>query len=270
MNEALIVERVRHPLVLRQAQVVAIAPRANNLVRITFRGPELSGFVSASFDDHVKVFFPAPGAILPRMPTLDSSGLPARQGAGEPPVIARDYTPRRFDPARCELDIEFVLHGDGPGSEWAARARIGQTLGFGGPRGSMVIPTGFDWHWLIGDDTAVPAIGRRLEQLAAHSQVVVVLMQDQPDGRLTLPCQAELTCHRLAGTDHSAPQAPVQQLLDALAVPDGEGYVWVAGELATVRAIRQKLLAKGIDKRRIRAASYWQRGASASHQTLDD
>lgn len=268
MREDLQGMRLRHPLVLRRAQVVAIAPRGARRVRITFRGPELAGFVSASFDDHVKVFFPAPGETEPRLPTLGADGAPVRDGAEA--LIARDYTPRRFDPERNTLEIEFVLHGEGPGTQWASRARIGQTLGFGGPRGSMVIPTGFDWHWLIGDETALPAIERRLEALPPQCRVTVMLMLDAPDAPLALPGADRIVLQRFAGADQSAQDAPLLRSLDAQAVPEGEGFVWVAGELSTVRAIRGHLLQRGLDKRRIRASSYWQKGKAASHQTLED
>jgi NADPH-dependent ferric siderophore reductase len=54
-------------------------------------------------------------------------------------------------------------------------------------------------------------------------------------------------------------------------MPDGEGYVWAAGEAATMRAVRYHLVnERGIDKSRIRAASYWKRGAVAVHEALDD
>ena len=33
----------------------------------------------------------------------------------------RTYTPRRFDPDTLELDIEFVLHGDGVAATWQHR-----------------------------------------------------------------------------------------------------------------------------------------------------
>lgn len=269
MREDLHIQRIRYPLKLRQAQVVAIAPRGNSLLEITFRSPELIGFVSSGFDDHVKVFFPQPGQSLPLMPQLDQAGQLIKNTL-DGQIIARDYTPRSYDAERGELTISFVLHHAGPASEWAAQARIGHTLGFGGPRGSMLIPVNFDWHWLIGDDCAVPAISRRLEQLPAASQVQVMLMQSQPDERLVHPCAAQPVWHHLPGTDHSAAQSPLLQLLDQLPVPAGEGFVWVAGELSTVRAIRQKLLEKGIDKRRIRAASYWQQGHAASHQNIED
>ena len=73
----------------------------------------------------------------------------------------REYTPRRIDLVANELDIDFVLHGDGPASTWAAQAAPGQTLDIAGPRASMVVPDLFDSYLLIGDETAIPAIGRR-------------------------------------------------------------------------------------------------------------
>jgi NADPH-dependent ferric siderophore reductase len=63
-------------------------------------------------------------------------------------------------------------------------------------------------------------------------------------------------------------------LLDAVHgtyLPDGEGDVWAAGESASIRAVRHHLCTeRGVDKARIRAASYWKQGAQAVHETLDD
>jgi NADPH-dependent ferric siderophore reductase len=54
-------------------------------------------------------------------------------------------------------------------------------------------------------------------------------------------------------------------------LPDGEGYVWAAGEATLMRAVRQLLcVERGIDKRRIRASAYWKRGAQAVHETIDE
>ncbi|MCF7697685.1 siderophore-interacting protein, partial [Mycetohabitans sp. B2] len=88
---------------------------------------------------------------------------------------ARDYTPRRYDRHAGELDLEFALHDAGPASAWARQAQPGQWLGVGGPRSSLVIPTDFDWHLLIGDDTALPAIARRLDELPADTRVATVI-----------------------------------------------------------------------------------------------
>jgi len=153
------VQRVRHELHRRDLQVVRVEPVGPGFRRITFAGESLAGFVSASFDDHVKLFLdPADGT--------------------EP--VRRDYTPRRFEAAAGELSIEFALHGDGPAANWAAQATPGQRATIGGPRGSFIIPTDFDWHLLVGDETALPAIARRLEELPAGTQVFVVLHVENP------------------------------------------------------------------------------------------
>ena len=68
-----------------------------------------------------------------------------------------------------------MLHGDGPASTWAAQAKPGQQIVIGGPRGSMIIPDAYDWYFLAGDETALPAIGRRLEELPATARVVAVI-----------------------------------------------------------------------------------------------
>ena len=154
------VERLRHELKLRVLTVVRTEELTAHMRRITLSGGDLEGFVSPSHDDHVKLFFPAPGDTQPVFPVLGKGANPIEYAEGARP-IARNYTPRRHDPVKGELEIDFVLHGDGPASSWAAQAAPGQTLGVGGPRGSMVVPLDFDWYVLVGDQTALPAIADR-------------------------------------------------------------------------------------------------------------
>ncbi|WP_035052789.1 siderophore-interacting protein [Andreprevotia chitinilytica] len=268
-NNSLAVQRVRHTLKLRHLQVRRVQQLSPHLVRITFTGDDLADFVSASFDDHIKVFFPAPGEVAPRMPELGPNGPTFVEGAARP--IARDYTPRRFDPASGELDIEFVLHGEGPATTWAAQAKPGQQLGIGGPRGSFVIPTGFHWHLLIGDDSALPAIARRLEELPAEANALVVLEVADETAQIPLHSAAHLTVQWLHRDPADTAGLNLTEAVRQLSLPVGEGYVWAAGELAAIQSVRKHLVGeRGIDKSRIRAASYWKRGAIASHENLDD
>ena len=259
--------RVRHPLkfrLLRVARVDALSPA---LVRVTLTG-DLSDFVSASFDDHVKVFFPANGEEKPVLPSFGPDGIAFPEGMERP--AARDYTPRRFDAQANELDIEFVLHEAGPATAWARQARPGQYLGVGGPRGSMVIPTGFDWHLLVGDETALPAIQRRLTELPAGARVAVVVEVANRAARIALPTEADLYaiwCYR----EESESAHPLLDAVSEVWLPPGEGYVWAAGEASAIRAVRAHLCnERGVDKRRIRASAYWRRGAQAAHETIDD
>jgi len=237
------VERVRHELKRRALQVARVEDLSPHFRRITFTGADLADFVSASFDDHVKLFFDAtPGA------------GPAR----------RDYTPRSYDNATRELVIEFALHEAGPATEWAAQAAPGQTLAVGGPKGSFIVPLDYDWHLFVGDETALPAVARRLEQLPAGARAIAILLAaDAADQRrFTTAAAADITWV----ADATALLAAVR----ALALPAGAGYAWCAGEAAAIAAVRQVLVAdKGHPREAIRAAAYWKRGAADHHENLE-
>ena len=104
MNDAasLTITRVRHPLKRRLLEVARVKMVTPHLKRVTLTGADLDDFVSASFDDHVKVFLPLPGQTKPLF------------GEGDEKPIARDFTPRRYDREARELDLEFVLHHPAP------------------------------------------------------------------------------------------------------------------------------------------------------------
>ncbi len=238
------VQRVRHELKRRALQVVCAESLGPLVRRVTFGGDDLADFVSLSFDDHVKLF------------------VPASDGADP---VARDYTPRRFDPVARELSIDFCLHGDGPAARWAQQAQPGQTVTIGGPRGSFVVPPDLDWHLLVGDASAWPAVARRLEELPAHATVFAIVQMPHAADRVTL--------------HHATGRQPLwvddlARCLDALrALPPllGEGFAWCAGEAADMVAVRRVLLEeKGLDRRAVRAAAYWKRGAQAHHEHLDE
>jgi NADPH-dependent ferric siderophore reductase len=262
------VRRVRHSLKFRLTEVTRVSRVTPHLVRVTLAGEDLRDFESASFDDHVKVFFPPEGSVKPILPTVGPDGRIDAVGTARP--IARDFTPRRFDRGSGELDIEFVLHHAGPATQWAAQAQVGQYLGVGGPRGSMIIPPAFDWHLLIGDDTALPAIARRLEELPSSACAIVIVEIADASARINFRSQADLQtswCYR-SESNSSSLSAVLRQLPS---LPSGEGYAWVAAEATIVRQVRLQLISeRAIDKTRIRAAAYWKRGAQAVHEVIED
>jgi len=235
------VQRVRHELKRRELQVRRVETLSRHFRRVVLGGEALADFVSASFDDHVKVL-------------LDLGGA-------EP--VMRDYTPRAFDPANLELTLEFALHGDGPAALWAEQAQPGQTLAVGGPRGSFIIPLDYDWHLLIGDETGLPAIARRLEELPEGSRAIAMLLVEDPADQRVFNTGAELNVQWF-----SEPET-LLSATRALNLPQGEGYAWCAGEAATMRELRKILVEeKGHDRHAIRAAAYWKRGVSDHHEDL--
>jgi NADPH-dependent ferric siderophore reductase len=248
------IRRMRHEVRMRLLTVTAVRRLTPHMARVTVHGPELEGFPSASPDDHVKLFFPASDGQfnLPAM-TPDGPVFPE----GKPPSPARDYTPRQFRPDTLELDLDFVLHGDGPASTWAEHAKVGDRLGVGGPRGSMLVPTDFDHYVLVGDETALPAIGRWLEEMPATQPVTVLVEVGHEADRQAL--QREVRWF-IRGRSPSLDDA-----LAALPMPHGDTFWWVATDSRRARQLRSLLVeARGIDKDWVKATGYWQADAPGS------
>jgi NADPH-dependent ferric siderophore reductase len=247
--------RVRHQPRRRELTVQRVDKIAAHMVRVTLGG-DLDGFSSLGFDDHVKLFFPT-----------------GRTGAdGEPEFESRDYTPRRYDPVAQTLDVEFVIHDAGPATRWAEQAAPGQRLRIGGPRGSRVVPFAFDWHLMIGDDTALPAIARRLEEMPPGTRAVVLVEVDNPADRVPLGGSEDVSVtwvYRNGGKAGSGDA--LSQALEALQLPKGDYYAWVACESLTAKALRAQLIGDcGANPRWMRAAGYWRAGAAAVHDEHSD
>ncbi|WP_192562284.1 siderophore-interacting protein [Pseudomonas gozinkensis] len=245
------IHRVMHEIKRRRLEVLRVVDLTPRMRRITLGGPELAGFISLGTDDHVKLLFPQNAEQAAALETLVL-------GAGKsdvPMPEMRDYTPRRYDLDKLELDIDFVLHGDGPASTWAEQAKPGQFLHIGGPRGSMIVPDIFDSYLLIGDETALPAIARRLEGLAANRKALVVIEVENGKEQQALESAAQVNVIwvlREGGKDNLL--ATIKQLQ----VPKGNLYAWVATETKVSRQIRRVLLDEhGLDEQFVKAVGYW-------------
>jgi NADPH-dependent ferric siderophore reductase len=235
------VQRVRHEIHRREIVVSRIEQLAPNYVAVSFTGATLAGFLSLSFDDHLKFIVPGDGAAS----------------------VMRDFTPRRFDPATGELTIEFALHEEGTASDWARSAAVGTAAAVAGPRGSMIIPTDYDWHLLVGDASALPAIRRRLDELPASAKVTVIASGDQ-NGALLPASTPARRIQRVAN------DAEMLAAVRALALPAGPGYSWCAGEAAAMKQLRDVLARdKGQPKEAMRVAAYWKNGVSSHHENLE-
>ncbi|MBZ9656502.1 siderophore-interacting protein [Phyllobacterium lublinensis] len=257
--------RIRHETRLRLLEVQAVKRITPLMLRVTLAGNQLQGFTSPGYADHIKLFFPKHGgeAVLP---ILGPEGLAFPNDRPRPEM--RDYTPRNHDAALNTLDVDFVLHGDGPASSWAAQAEIGQKIVIGGPRGSMIIPDSFDWYLLAGDETALPAIGRRLEELPATSRAIAVIevAGREEEQALRTDASAEIVwVHR-----NGAEPGNNDLLLQAIAqhnLPQGDCYAFVAGESGISKAIRDHLVEqRGFNGEWIKAAGYWLRGVADAHE----
>lgn len=248
---------LRHPVVLRTLDVLHVERITPHMQRITLGGDELRGFHSGAPDDHVKLFFPnAAGELV--TPTFGPNGLeypPDRE-----PSPMRDYTPRHHDIERNELVVDFVLHGDGPAASWAEHAVPGQHIGAGGPRGSFVVAGDFDRYVLAGDETALPAIGRWLEEMPAGTPVEVLLEIPDARDRQSLSSAAHVNVTWLE-RDGQPPGERLEHALRDLPNAAGDTFYWIATESHRARVMRLFLTnERAIAKEWIRATGYWKHG----------
>ncbi|MDP9856462.1 MULTISPECIES: siderophore-interacting protein [Agrobacterium tumefaciens complex] len=263
-------KRHRHAVALRALNVTRVEKLSRSMVRIVLTGPELQGFVSLGFDDHVKMFFAQPGETEPSLPVIGPNGIEFPEGAPRP--LARDYTPRSFDAEKGELAIDFATHHDGPASNWAKAAKVGDKAWIAGPRGSFTVPFTYDWHLLIADDTGLPALARRLEEMPEGARVVALIEVETDADRLELTTKADasivwVTQKMENGTDYDA----LAGALRKLELPKGDFFSWVACESKTAKEVRALLVEEfGANPKWTRASGYWRRGASGVHDHFDE
>ena len=227
----------------RTLEVLRVADVTPGMRRVTMGGPQLAAhiapngnpvaaFRSDGFDDAIEVVLDRPdqpGTDRPDQPGTDrptqGRGVVRwpRDGAH---ILSRVYTVRRWDAEAGEVDVDVVRRVGGPGTAWVQRVRPGDEIQIVGPKASAGHPEGVAWTLAAGDETALPAIGRWLEEWPEGAR-----------GRVFAIRSAEWW--------------------------DGTPYVWVAGEAAALASIRRWLRNDaGLPRDCVEVSRYWRRSAS--------
>ncbi|WP_326696642.1 siderophore-interacting protein [Streptomyces sp. NBC_01754] len=241
------------------AQVVRTEQITPHMVRVVLGGDGLADFTLAGFTDHyIKLCFAPEGADYAH--PFDMARIREEYPRDQWPTT-RTYTVRSWDPATREMAVDFVVHGDeGLAGPWAARAVPGEQVTFLGPGGGYGPQASADWHLLVGDESALPAIAAALEQMPAGARVHAFI--EVPDAaeeqKLLTPDGVEITWLHRGGR-------PVGELLvaavRALDFPEGEVQAFVHGEAGFVKDIRRHLrLERQIPPRQLSISGYWRLG----------
>lgn len=240
------------PRLLQVRRSIRVTPR---MVRVTLGGDELAGFTGTGPDRRIKMFFPVPGQERPAVPRASTGGPVWPAGEARPAI--RTYTVRRYDPDSGELDVDFVLHeGHGPAAAWARDAQPGAWVGVSEPGGRYDPDPQADFHVVIGDETALPAVATVLEALEPTDVPVQAFLEIADAGEeQQLPGTPDITwVHRGA----EPPGAPLAAAVRAARFPGGRGQAWLSGESACVKDLRKHLLdERGLDRRAVYATGYW-------------
>jgi NADPH-dependent ferric siderophore reductase len=219
------------------AQVLQRAQLSPHLVRLTLGGPGLAGFASTGIPDEWV------GLVVPGQ------------------FQSRYYTVVSY--ADGELVLDVVVHEHGLVTEWAARDVVGESVTILEPKGSFAMPPSAGWLMLVGDLTAIPAMAR----IAATIDVPTRIWAEVPEVPPGYFAEgAEITWLDQPGEG----QSRLAEVVEALAWPEGEGYFWMAGESAQMRAIRKYLMREiKLPSTAYDVMGYWRGGAQRQPRAVD-
>jgi NADPH-dependent ferric siderophore reductase len=187
----------------------------------------------------------------------------------------RYYTVRGLKGDEVVLDV--VVHDEGLVTGWASGDCVGDRVVLTAAQSSFALPDEAAWLLLVGDLTAMPAMARIAESVSGVPTRIWAEVPDDLTGYL--PDAVDVTW--------LSPPAPGQsrlaEVVELIDWPVGQGYFWMAGESAQMRAIRKHLMRerrlpstaydvmgywRAVAARRPRAvdpAPIWRAGKAAGH-----
>lgn len=247
----------RKPRTPRTAEVVRTQRLTPHMQRVVLGGEGLAGFTADTCTDHyVKLLFPGDGAVYPE--PFDLERIRAEFPREQWPVT-RTYTVRHWDAEHRELTLDFVIHGDeGLAGPWATRVQPGEKVRFMGPGGAYAPDPAADWHLLVGDESALPAIARSLEALAEGTLAHAFVEVAGPEEEQKIDSDVEVVwLHR---GDRPAGQA-LTEAVRALEFPEGRVQAFVHGEAHFVKELRQLLrVERALPREDLSISGYWRLG----------
>jgi NADPH-dependent ferric siderophore reductase len=245
-----------------RARVIGINQLSPNVRRATLVGADLCGLPFGGADQRIKLLLPLAGQDRPQIEGLSTIWDVLALPEAVRPII-RTYTIRHHRPGACEVDIDFAQHGDfGPATRWAMTAQPGDEVALFGPVADHAPPEDTRWQLLVGDETALPAIGAIIESLRHYERARVLIEIDDPRDEQVFDTAGtvEITwLHRLGAAAHQSSR--LLNAVSSVALPAVPSYFWIAGEAWVATSIRRYLVnERGVDRDDIVFSGYWRYG----------
>lgn len=175
---------------------------------------------------------------------------------GEKELMKPIYTIRTIDLNAGSFDFDIFLHEDGPTATWGHEVEIGEEVGLLGPAGGWM-PQAEDMI-LAGDETALPAIARILENLPEQTRGAVFVSLENPQGQVDLNVPQNMSLqwiHRPVG-DHDL---LFELVKDAAQPSEAERYIWFAAKKSVAKKARDHFTKNlGYNNKNSYIAGYWQ------------
>lgn len=170
---------------------------------------------------------------------------------GSTQQLRRKYSVFRFRPEQGEIELLIYLHGQGPGSRWAAQLRPGDTLWFRGFTGRITLDTTASRHWFLGDETTLAPFAAMVAAAQTPCEGVI-------EGDTRLPALLDhLWLPFTAVSRRTGQDSSLINIARALELTDSTS-IYIAGAATTVTAVHHVLAReRRIDGERIRRKNFW-------------
>ncbi|MGO1464709.1 MAG: siderophore-interacting protein, partial [Candidatus Corynebacterium faecigallinarum] len=156
---------------VHRAEVLAVTRVGAAMVRVTLGGPDMTDYPTTGVgDEWIRVFFPDAPADPVRLPELEGRGWTYADGIE--PSEMRAYTVRAWRPG--EIDVDFVVHGNGVATTWATTVDPGGEVGITPPVDAYTRPDTATRQILLCDEPGLPAALRIAEEAPAGMPSVLV------------------------------------------------------------------------------------------------
>lgn len=216
--------------VLRREQL------SEHLVRLVLGGAGLSEFVSTGLPDEWV------GLVVPGQ------------------FQVRYYTVRSWDGSEMVLDV--VVHDTGLVTEWARGDCVGEIVTITEAKGSFAMPADAQWLLLVGDLTALPAMARIAESVEVSTRIWAEVPDDMAG---YLPADCDVTW---LDTPHGG--SALAETVEGIDWPEGQGYFWMAGESAQMRAVRKHLMrVRQVPSSEYDVMGYWRSTTGRQPRAVD-
>ncbi|AYD04582.1 siderophore-interacting protein [Neorhizobium sp. NCHU2750] len=228
-----------------------------SMIRIVIGGDDVRSFSSSrKADEWVRLVFPHAETGQVTLPVFTGSGWATPEG--QLSSESRPYSIRAWDTSNGTVTIDFVAHEGGVASTWAMNAVTGVKIGIGPAGGKYDPPEDRDWTLLLCDVTGLPAASRIIEECPKGCRILANIEIPGERDRQRIQTEADLCLCWQESFGTPEKSTCLVDMARAIELPEGNGYIWIAGEATAVSDCRKHFRdAAGIDKSRIVSVGYW-------------
>ncbi|EDM37289.1 putative iron transport/utilisation related protein [Pedobacter sp. BAL39] len=174
----------------------------------------------------------------------------------------RHYTPSAFDAQEGTCEILIHLHGNGPGSDFISRLKVGEVLKMVIPRGRKLYQPDHQFHFFFGDETALGLFKLLREEIHAADQHYTGVLELSEEN-LALPARLGMRLKTVTKN----PDDPGRYAAASLhAMKTGyphifhQGIFYLIGNAASIQHVKRTLRHMGVAVKNIRTEAYWMKG----------